>query len=444
MRLPKRVAELLGPLNEAQFRLLWMGQTTSAIGDALIPVAIVFAVIHLGASGGGAGGIGLVLAAFSVPRLIFILAGGVWADRLPRQRVMLTADLVRGAVEVVLTVLLLSGRAELWQLGTGAAIVGAASAFFVPAASGLIPQVTPPTSLQQGNALMSLSRSATGLIGPSVAGLLAATVGVGWVFAVDAATYAVSAVSLFLLRVPRATQPPPRLPFLTELRAGWREVTSRSWLISAIGAFGVSNVCLGAFWVLGPVVAQRSLGGPPAWGLIVTAQAAGGLLGGVVALRWRPARPVAAGFLIGPLFFVPLLLLAPPVAVPLIMIASLTGLASMELSNTWWYTVLQQRIPPQSLSRVSSYDWLVSLIFQPLGFILVGPIAGQIGTTATLLGAAALGIVVNLGMLLVPSIRSITWHASAEPAERAYGAPEGVRGPVGEGPLPGPIERDLG
>ena len=442
MRLPKRIAGLLGPLDEAPFRLLWMGQTTSAIGDALIPVAIAFAVLHLG---GDAGGIGLVLAAFSVPRLIFILAGGVWADRLRRQRVMLTADVVRGAVEVGLTALLLSGRAELWHLATGAAIVGAASAFFVPAASGLIPEVTPPSFLQQGNALMSLSRSATGLIGPSVAGLLVATVGVGWVFAADAATFAVSALSLLLLRVPRATQPAQRLPFLAELRAGWREVTSRSWLISAIAAFGVSNVCLGTFWVLGPVIAQRSLGGPTSWGLIVTAQAAGGLLGGVVALRWRPARPIATGFLIGPLFFVPLLLLAPPVAVPLIMIASLTALAGMELSNTWWYTVLQQRIPPQALSRVSSYDWLVSLVFQPLGFIVVGPIAGQIGVTATLLGAAAIGVVANLATLLVPSIRRIGWQAAMDQAGPGQGMPEpAVPGPAGEGPLPGSIGRDLG
>jgi MFS family permease len=430
MRLRKRIAELLGPLSEAPFRLLWVGQTTSAIGDALIPVAIAFAVLHLG---GDAGGIGLVLAAFSVPRLIFILAGGVWADRLPRQRVMLAADFVRGAVELGFAFLLLSGRAELWHLAVGAAIVGAASAFFVPASSGLIPQVTPPSLLQQGNALMSLSRSATGLIGPSAAGLLVATVGIGWVFAADAATFAVSALSLLVLRVSRTAEAAPRLPFLAELGAGWREVTSRSWLISAIAAFGVSNVCLGPFFVLGPVVAQKSLGGAPDWGLIVTAQAAGGLLGGVVALRWRPARPIATGFLLGPLFFVPLFLLAPPVAVPLIMIASLTAVAGMELSNTWWYTVLQQRIPPQALSRVSSYDWLVSLIFQPLGFIVVGPIAGQIGNTPTLVGAATIGMVANLAMLLVPSVRSISWRPSG-PESGAHAIPEG--------PIAGPIELD--
>ena len=430
MRLPPWLARRLGPLNDAPFRLLWVGQATSAVGDALIPVAIVFAVLQLG---GGAGGIGLVLTAFSVPRLVFILAGGVWADRLPRQRVMLAADIVRGLIELGMAALLLSGTAQLWQLAAGAAVVGAASAFFVPAASGLMPQVLRSEHLQQGNALMSLSRSATGIIGPSVSGLLVATVGVGWVFIIDAATFAVSAFSLLRLHVPRMPATAPRLPFMAELAAGWREVTSRRWLITAIATFGVSNVCQGPFFVLGPVVANESLGGPTSWGLIATAQATGALLGGVVALRWRPAHPLAAGFLLGPVFFVPLLLLAGPAPVPFLMLAALASLAVAELTNTWWYTVLQQQIPEQSLSRVSSYDWLVSLIFQPVGFAVVGPVAAVIGTTTTLVGAAALGVSANLGTLLSASIRHMGWRTTAP--SRAHGAPA-------EGPMAGPIELD--
>ena len=430
MRIPRRIAERLGPLNDAPFRLYWVGQATSAIGDALIPVAIAFAVLGLG---GGAGGIGLVLTAFSVPRLVLILAGGVWADRLPRQRVMLAADVVRGLVELALAGLLLSGRAELWELAVGAAIVGAASAFFVPAASGLLPQVLAPGHLQQGNALMSLSRSATGLIGPSVSGLLVATVGVGWVFVIDAATFAVSAFSLLRLRVPRVPVTAPRLPFTAELAAGWREVVSRRWLITAIAAFGVSNVCQGPFFVLGPVVAANALGGPTSWGLIATAQAAGALLGGVIALHWRPAHPLASGFMLGPLFFVPLLLLAGPAPVPFIMLAALGSLAVAELTNTWWYTVLQQQVPEQALSRVSSYDWLVSLIFQPLGFIVVGPVAAAIGTTTTLVGAATLGVSANLGTLLSSSIRRMGWRTAG---------PLPAAAPHPEGPMAGPIELD--
>jgi len=376
-----------------------------------------------------------VLTAFTVPRLVFILAGGVWADRLPRQQVMLAADVIRGAVQVGFAILLLSGNAQLWHLAAGAAVIGAASAFFVPASSGLIPQVVSPSLLQQGNALMSLSRSATGIIGPSVSGLLVVTVGVGWVFAIDAATYVASTISLLLLRVPRSVERAPHESFLTELAGGWREVVSRTWLRTALVAFGVSNVCLAPFFVLGPFVANEHLGGAADWGLIVTAQAVGGLLGGIVALRWRPARPVAAGFILGPVFFVPLLFLAPPLAVPLIMLASLAALASMELSNTWWYTVLQQQIPPQALSRVSSYDWLVSLIFQPLGFMLVGPISDGIGPTATLVGAATVGIATNLVALAVPSVRAVGWRQRPE-------EPSGVISEVlaAEGPVAGPVE----
>jgi MFS family permease len=428
-----RIGPLLGPLGEGPFRMLWLGQTTSAVGDAMIPVAIAFAVIHLG---GDAAGIGLVLTAFTIPRLIFILVGGVWADRLPRQQVMLVADVIRGAVEVGFAVLLLSGRAELWHLAAGAAVIGAASAFFAPASTGLIPQVVSAARLQQGNALMSLSRGATGIIGPSVSGLLVATAGVGWVFAIDAATFVASTVSLLLLRVPRSVEPAPHESFLAELAGGWREVVSRTWLRTAIGAFAVSNVCLAPFFVLGPFVAERSLNGAADWGLIVTAQAVGGLLGGLVALRWRPARPIAAGFMLGPVFFVPLLFLAPPVAVPLIMLASLLALASMELSNTWWYTVLQQQIPAQALSRVSSYDWLVSLIFQPLGFMLVGPVSESIGPTTTLIAAATVGIATNLVALSVPSIRALGWREAPEAAP----APSEQPMAPAEGPVAGSIE----
>ncbi len=429
-----RLRDRLGPLAEGPFRMLWLGQATSAVGDAMLPVAIAFAVLGLG---GDAAAIGLVLASFTTPRLVFILVGGVWADRLPRQLVMLVADVVRGGVEAVIAILLLTQTAQLWHLAAGAALIGGATAFFMPASTGLIPQVVSPARLQQGNAWMSLSRSATGIIGPSLSGLLVVTLSVGWVFAIDALTFVVSTVSLLLLRVPRAAEPAPRQPFLAEMARGWREVVSRSWLRSAIPAFAFTNVCLAPFFVLGPVVAQRSMGGAADWGLIVTAQSAGGLLGGLIALRWRPARPVAAGFMIGPLFFLPLYLLAGPAALVLILGASLVALAGMELGNTWWYTVLQQQIPADRLSRVSSYDWLVSIIFQPLGFILVGPIAAAVGTSTTLLGAASIGVLANLTVLLVPAVRAMGWRE--EPPGGPGAAPPV---PAGEGPMAGSLEVD--
>ena len=409
---PRRAfSERLGPLREPQFRLLWIGQTTSAVGDSLIPLAIAFAVLHLG---GSATGIGLVLAAFSLPRVLLILVGGVWADRLPRQLVMLSSDVVRGGVEVVFAVLLLTGGAQLWHLVVGAAVIGAASAFFFPASTGLIPQTLSAERLQQGNALMSVSRSASFIIGPSISGLLVATIGPGWVFAVDAGTFAISAASLLALRLPSHAEGSGGESFLAALAGGWREVVSRRWLLASIITFGFSNVAMAPFFVLGPVIAQERLGGPAAWGLIVTALGIGGLVGAVVALRWKPRHPLAAAFALGTAFSLPMFALAPPLVLPVIMVAAATQSALVDLTNAWWYTVMQEHVPSDALSRVSSYDWLASIVFQPIGFSVAGPIAILIGAPATLIGAAILSIGSNRRSS--PSPKSVASPGSSDPA----------------------------
>ena len=210
-------------LREPRFRLLWTGQTTSALGDALIPVALAFAVLGIA----DATGLGLVFAAYMGSRMLFILGGGVWADRLPRRLVMLAADVLRAVVQGALAVALFAGEAELWHFVVGAFLTGIASAFFGPASTGLIPQTVPAELLQQANALMSLSRSSIGILGPATSGFLVASIGPGWVYAVDAATFVASTASLAVLRVPpipaRAKQ-----TFFADLREGWREVRSRT------------------------------------------------------------------------------------------------------------------------------------------------------------------------------------------------------------------------
>src|SRR4029453_8557241 len=152
-----RGGELFGALRERRFRLLWIGQTTSTLGDGLVPVALAFAVIQT--LDGSPTDLGIVLAAQPLPLVAFVLAGGVWADRLPRQMVMLVSDGVRGVVQATLAILLLTGNAEVWQLAVGMAIYGTAQAFFQPAATGLVPATISPARLQQANALLGLSRS---------------------------------------------------------------------------------------------------------------------------------------------------------------------------------------------------------------------------------------------------------------------------------------------
>jgi MFS family permease len=430
MPLRQLIAARLGPLQEPQFRLLWMGQTTSAVGDSLVPVAMAFAVLQLG---GSATEIGLVLASFTLPRILLILVGGVWADRLPRQLVMLGSDVVRGTVNVIFAVLLLTDGAQIWHLIAGAVVIGAASAFFVPASTGLIPETVSPGRLQEGNALMSLSRSATGIIGPSIAGLLVATAGPGWVFGADALTFAVSALSLFALRLPLRVRNPDGAGFLAELAGGWREVVSRRWLLAAIVTFGFSNVTMAPVYVLGPIIAKEHLGGAAAWGFIVTALGVGGLFGSLVALRWKPRHPLVTSFSLAMSFSLPLLALAAPLPLPLIMLAAGISSAVIDLTNAWWYTVIQRHIPPQALSRVSSYDWLASIVFQPIGFSAAGPIAGLAGVPATLIGAAVLGAAANLAVLTIRAVRQLTWTEAPAPGS----APRSR-----EGPVAGPIEME--
>jgi len=222
--------------------------------------------------------------------------------------------------------------------------------------------------------------------------------------------------------------------FLAELAGGWREVASRRWLLASIITFGISNVGLAPVFVLGPVIARDHLGGSTSWGLFVTSLGIGGLLGGLLALRWRPRHPLATGFALSIAIALPALALAPPLGLPLIVLAGVFALAVIELGNTWWFTALQQHVPPDALSRVSSYDWLASIIFQPIGFAVAGPVALLIGAPATLYAGAALNVVANLGVLSIPAIRQLTWR---EKSERSAGA-ETPR--IEPGPVAGPIE----
>lgn len=390
-------------LAERDFRLLWLGQTGSAIGDALVGVALAFAVLEIG---GTAADLGLVFAAFSIPRVVLTLAGGVWSDRLPRQRVMVACDVVRALAQAVVSTLLITGSGQTWHLIVLAGVMGSAHAFFVPATTGLMPQVVSRGRLQQANALISISQSVAHIFGPLAAGLLVATVGPGWAFAIDGASFLLSAGFLTAMRVP-AGAIEERRTFVTDLVDGWREVSSRSWVLAAIFTFALSNASLGAFQVLGPIVATRELGGAASWGVILAGGAIGGVLGGAISLRWKPRRPLIPGFLVMAVATIQLLLLVPPFPASVVALGTMVAFGGIVLSNTLWDTMLQQHIPSTVMSRVSSWDWMVSLLLQPIAFAAVGPMSEAIGLRETLLVAAGVGIVANLAVLAVPSVRQL-------------------------------------
>jgi MFS family permease len=401
-----RASELFGALKERRFRLLWLGQATSTLGDGLVPVALAFAVIQT--LDGSPTDLGIVLAAQTLPVVAFVLAGGVWADRLPRQMVMLVSDVVRALVQAMIAFLLLSGHAQLWQLVVLIAIYGTGQAFFQPAATGLVPATISPERLQQANALLGLSRSIAFVLGPAVAGVIAATTNPGSVFVFDAVTFAVSAVSLALLRLPRGRRAGERKSFLADLKGGWHELISHTWLwVIVAWAAAFLGIVVAPYMTLGPVVAKESLGGAAAWGMIAAGWGVGTVVGGLIAMRWKPLRPMlvccAAVFLIAP----SMILLALAAPAPVIALFNALGGSGMGMFGALWQTTLQQHVPEEALSRVSAWDWMGSYLFLPLGLVLAGPVSSVIGVSETLWISVAFLFVSTIAVLLVPDVRNL-------------------------------------
>jgi MFS family permease len=393
----------LAPLRERNFRLLWIGQAVSATGDALVPVAFAFAALQVGHT---ASALGLVLAASTTARVVVLPAGGVWADRLPRQLVMLSSDAIRAVTELTLAAVLLSGHAQLWMLIVLAILDGAASAFFTPASSALVPQTVTAARLQQANALMGLSRSTTSVAGPAVSGILVALIGPGWVFAIDAATYVVSAISLATLRVP-PMEARPRTSFWSELAAGWHAVSSRRWFLTNLVSHALWNFAIAAFFVLGPLVAKQHLGGASAWGLIAASLGAGSVIGGLVALRVTPRRPLVIANLALTISALQILALVPPLSTVAIMCACVLGFAGLTFLNEVWFATVGQIIPADVLARANSFDWLLSLIAMPAGFAVWGPIADHAGIQSALVAAAVILALPSFLIVLHPAVRSV-------------------------------------
>lgn len=398
-----------GPLGERSFRLLFLGRTTSFVGNAFASVALAFAVLDLT---GSKADLGFVLAARSLPQVLFLLVGGIWADRLPRHRVMVISNLASGVSQSAIAVLLLSGQARVWHLMALGAVNGLSSAFFFPAALGIVPQTVPPRMLQSANALLSLGNNASWMGGAALGGLVVGVTSPGIGIAVDAATFFVAALFVAMIDLP-ANLRMEASNFFAELREGWREFSSRTWLWVIVLQFGFVNaVEQGAEGVLGPAIAKDNLGGAAGWGLILTVQSLGLVAGGLILLRLQPRRLLLTATL-GFLLTIPFLLgLAGPL--PLVALVALAALAGIgvETFGVLWETTLQQEIPQEKLSRVSSYDALGSFVLIPFGLAVAGPAAELFGTRETILGAAAISLTATLAVLFVRGVRTIERRGS--------------------------------
>ncbi len=396
--------DALAPLRSARFAWYFGSRFVNLLGGTMAGIALTFAVLDLYDS---AVVLGQVLAAHSIPMVLFVLFGGVVADRLPRTLVLQTSNLASAATQGLIAFLVLTETAELWQLLILTAVNGAVSAIAWPAMAAILPQLVPREQLQSANALSALARNTLTILGPTLGALIVVTTGAGWALAIDAATWLVAALLLLPIKIPRREPSGRPTSAWRELREGWWFFRHTTWLWVVVLAFAVINALhAGAWSTLGPLVAQDSVG-RQGWGYVLSAEAVGFLVSSIVMLRLPLARPLLAGMLGMVLFGLPILVLGiHPALLALVAAAFLAGVG-VEVFGIGWNLAMQENIEEAMLSRAFSYDMLGSLIAVPIGQLAAGPLADLIGRDEVLVLSGCGVIAASLLTLASRSVRTL-------------------------------------
>ncbi|NED74413.1 MFS transporter [Streptomyces sp. SID9944] len=395
------------PLRLRDFRLLFVSRTMSTLSDALVPTALSLAVVE---ATGSATALAVVLGCALGARLLVLPVAGVVADRYDTRWVAFGADLTRVLTQALVAVQLIGGRPSIALIAVAQAVAGVASAVGLSNLAPLVTRVVTGSGFerQKANSLMGVAKSVSQLAGPALAGTLIWAVGIGWVFVLDSAAFAVSAAMMLMVRLSRkATPAAARRAILTGLVEGWGEVRARNWYWISLIAHATWNFVASVLLTLGPLIAVTRLGGQGTWVAVTQAGGIGLLAGSLLAGRARPRRPILAGNLVLASYAVPLALFAIGAPVPVLVAGYGIAMAGLGFLNPTWQTAVQTVIPQHALARVSSYDWLVSLAAQPLGVILAPIALHAWGAEPPLLASAVLVAAVCAGTALAPSVRNL-------------------------------------
>ncbi|GII86587.1 MFS transporter [Sphaerisporangium siamense] len=383
------------------FVLYFGARAVSLLGDAMMPVATALAVgaIH------GVAGVGYVLAIYTAPVVLFIPFGGVFADRLGARTMMVGADIVRIVTQTAVAIAFFTGAPPLWLLLSASFLAGTATAMFQPGVNGMVPLVAKDP--QGANGTLKIADAATQLGGPVLAGVLMTLTGAGAVYAVDAGTFLLSGLCLALIRLAPAAGAKMRSTVLVDLRRGWLEFRSRSWMWSVILIWVFFGVL-----VFGPYIplGSRLIGdrlGDAAYGWVMAGLGSGTVIGGLIAIRLRPSRPLAAGgaaiFGFG---FMPLTV-ALELPLPVLMAGHVLGGMAVAFWSVMWATSVQTQVAPDVLNRVTAYEVAGSVSGIAVGQALVGPVSEIVAPRDLLLVSAGVSFAVCAALLLTSPIRRL-------------------------------------
>ncbi|MFG3252708.1 MFS transporter [Streptomyces sp. NPDC048172] len=413
-------------LRRPAFRRLALGRALTFFGNAMAPVVLAFAVLDLG---GSAVDVGVVVGARSVSNVALLLFGGLLADRLPRALVLQGAALAAALTQCAVGVVVLADHASLGVLLVLSVVQGAVAAVSVPASAALLPLTVPPEELRPANAYARMGVNTGMIAGTSLGGMLAALAGPGWGMTLNGAAFLGAAVayglagrSLGALALALAAAPAERARPLRELREGWREFVSRTWVwVVVLQFFVVNAVAAGGIQVLGPTVADGTFG-RTAWGFVLATQMAGALAGGFLVARSRSRHALRIGVAVVALDALPLLALAESATLVLLLVAMFVNGVAIEQFGVAWDLSLQENVPQEKLARVYSYDALGSTLALPVGEMAAGPLAERFGVRPTLLAGVALVTLVTVGALCSREVRGLTVRgAQGEDGSRTGG-----------------------
>ena len=424
---------LLLPLRDPEFRKLWVAMCVSLLGDGAFLVAVAWQVYELSNAPTALSVVGI---AMTVPTIVFLLIGGVASDRFDRRKVMVAADLLRALAGAALAVLALTDAIEVWQIAVIAAVYGTGAAFFAPAFDALVPDIVPPERLAQANALDQLMRPIVfRMAGPAIGGVLVASASAGVVFALDAASFIVSATTLLLVRV--AATPAARGPSSVrrDLSEGWRFVRARAWLWVTFASAAVAYLCfMGPVEVLLPYVIKNDLeGNARDLGMVFAAGGVGSVACAIaMGQRALPRRGITFIYACWTLATVAVAGYGVAGAIWQLMVAALAFNALETAGTIVWATLKQRHVPRRMLGRVSSLDWLISIGLLPVSFALTGPVVTVLGSRGTLVAAGVVGAVVTGAAYFVPGVRDVEGEAAAVgPAASLEGRTSGVLADAG-------------
>jgi len=344
------------------------------------------------------------------PMVLFMLFGGVIADRFPRAMVVGVSDVLLSAFVIANGIMLINGTATVFSLAVIAFISGSLNALWWPAFAGLMPEIVAEEDLQSANAVVGLGANGANIIGTVAGGILVAAIGAGWAMIADGISFLIAGLLVFTLRKYGKTrvQTEHSPTVYDDLVHGWKEFSSRSWVVAVVAGYAILNMIFeSVFAVVGPVHAKEVLGGPKPWSWILAALSAGMIAGVIVSLKVRPRHPLLIAISAQVAVAVWIMTMGVTNWVPLVMVSAFVAGIAFDFFFVLWQTAMQTHIPRESLSRVTSYDAVGSLALAPLGLIVAGPLTEKFGTSTTLIAMGIVFIAILGAVLAVPAVRQL-------------------------------------